>query len=104
MRNAHAWALLGLVHLARTSGRSAPPEGDAARRRHDRTGTGIALLYGRLQLRRLRRAWRRVRNRRKLRHAMFDMDERLMKDIGLPAEQIRAVLARRYTSTGKDFC
>lgn len=24
---------------------------------------------------------------------MFDMDERLMKDIGLPAEQIRAVLA-----------
>lgn len=34
---------------------------------------------------------------------MSDMDERLMKDIGLPAEHIRAVLARRYTATDKDF-
>ena len=70
---------------------------------HDTSPPTIALLYGRLQLRRLRRAWRRLRNRQKLRHAMSDIDERLMKDIGLPAEHIRAVLARRYTATDKDF-
>jgi uncharacterized protein YjiS (DUF1127 family) len=34
---------------------------------------------------------------------MADMDERLMRDVGLSAEQIRAVLAHRYTATDKDF-
>ena len=70
---------------------------------HDTSPAAMALQYGRLQLRRLRRAWRRVSSRQKLRHAMSGMDERLMKDIGLPAEHIRAVLARRYRATDKDF-
>ena len=70
---------------------------------HDTSPAAIALLCGRLQLRRLRRAWRRLRNRQKLRHAMSGMDERLMKDIGLPAEHISAVLARRYTATDRDL-
>lgn len=52
----------------------------------------------RLSLRRaarLLRRWVRLRRELQLRRALADMDERQMRDIGVPAEQIRAALSRR---------
>jgi uncharacterized protein YjiS (DUF1127 family) len=69
-------------------------------------GGGTGLLRKLFPIRQLQRLWRsteRAYKARKLRRSIHDLDERLMKDVGIPPEQIRAVLARRYAWTDPDF-
>ena len=40
---------------------------------------------------------------RKFLRSEYEMNESVMKDIGMTPEQIRAVLARRYAVRGTDF-
>lgn len=66
----------------------------------------IPLLRTLVRFRSLRWAWRRLRRARrwrKLRRSVYGMDERLMKDVGIPPEQIRKVLAQSYATNNLDF-
>lgn len=105
MRTWHARArvVLSLFRLSRMSSEAARPNRNSLNHPRSRNRDHIALLYGQLLFRRLLKTWQRARNRRKQWHAVLDMDERLMNDIGLPPEHIKAVLRRRSTATDRSF-
>jgi uncharacterized protein YjiS (DUF1127 family) len=56
--------------------------------------------------RQVRFVWRQAQQMQKWRKFLrseYEMNESVMKDIGMTPEQIRAVLARRYAVRGTDF-